>query len=146
VQLYEAAVNKTTGAAAGPIATFVAGSAAKPDIREIGIFVATGGSSIQVGLGRPAAAGVGAATGTLGQALDPNDPAATSTLASSFATTQPTAPTNFMRRIDLPNATGAGIMWVWGYNEMSVASSANLVIWQISALAVTYDIYIKFEE
>jgi hypothetical protein len=146
-QLYEAAVQKVTSAAAGPIATFVAGSAARPDIREISITLAsapTAGPS--VGIGRPAGLGSGTLTGALGQATDVNDPAGTSTLVSAFGTTQPTAPAVPMRRISLPNAIGAGVIWTWDRQDLNVAPSGNLVIWQFTALAVTYDIYIKFEE
>lgn len=146
-QLYSVGLQKVTGAAAGPIATFLAGSATRPDIREIGVFVASApATGPTVGLGRPAAAGAGAATGSLGQALDPADPAATSTWVTSFATTQPTAPTVFFNRMTMPNVIGAGMVWTFGINELAVAASGNLVLWQVSALAVTYEVYIKFEE
>ena len=146
-QLYKVALQKTTGAAAGPIYTFLAGSGTRPDIREIGIFVASApATGPTIGIGRPAAAGTGAATGSLGQALDSADPAATSTWVTSFATTQPTAPTIFFDRITLPPTIGAGFVWSFGINELAVAASANLVIWQASSLATTYEGYIKFEE
>lgn len=146
-QLYKVALQKVTGAAAGPICTFRAGSATRPDIREIGVFVASApATGPTVGLGRPAAAGAGGLTGTLGQALDPNDPAATSTWVTSFATTQPTAPTNFFDRLTLPNVIGAGYVWTFGINELAVPASGDLVLWQASALAVTYEAFIKFEE
>jgi hypothetical protein len=144
-QLYEAAVQKVTTAAAGPIATIVATAAARPDIVEIGIFAASAVAST-IGLGRPAAVGAGAATGSLGQALDPADPAAVCTLASSFATTQPTAPAVFMRRIDLAATIGAGVIWAWDRNQLCVPQSGNLVILQLSAAIVTYDVYVKWEE
>jgi hypothetical protein len=145
-QLYEAGVTKTTTAAAGPIVTLLAPSTARPDIREIGIFIAPTAAAAIVGLGRPAAVGAGAATGTLGQAMDAADPTALCTLTTSFATTQPTAPTNFFRRVDLPATVGAGLIWVWGINELSVPQSGNLVLWQISTAIVTYDVYVKWEE
>lgn len=146
-QLYSVGLQKVTGAAAGPIATFLAGSATRPDIREIGVFCASApATGPSIGLGRPAANGAGAATGTLGQALDPADPAATSTLVTSFATTQPTSPASFFTRMTLSPVIGSGFVWTFGYNELAVAASQNLVIWQISALAVTYEVYIKFEE
>lgn len=146
MQLYEVGLTKTTTAAAGPILTLLTPSTARPDIREIGIFIAPTAAAAIVGLGRPAAAGTGAATGTLGQALDAGDPAATCTLVSSFATTQPTAPTNFTRRLDLPATVGAGVIWTWPPNTFNVPISSNLVIWQISAAITTYDIYVQWEE
>jgi hypothetical protein len=144
-QLYEAGVTKTTAAAAGPIVTLLAGAASRPDIREIGIFVSSAVAAT-IGIGRPAAVGAGAATGTLGQATDQADPVSTCTLTTSFATTQPTAPTNFMRRMGLPGTIGAGIVWVWEPQAFNIPASGNLVIWQISALAVTFDLYVKWEE
>lgn len=146
MQLYEVGLSKTTTAAAGPILTLLTSSTARPDIREIGIFIAPTAAAAQIGIGRPAAAGTGTATGTLGQATDSGDPAATCTLVSSFATTQPTAPANFLRRADLPATVGAGIIWSWPPNSFNVPVSSNLVIWQISAAIVTYDIYIQWEE
>lgn len=146
-QLYEAALQKVTTAAAGPVATLLAGSAARPDVREIWITMASApATGPTLGLGRPAAAGAGAATGVLGQATDISDPAATCTLTSSFATTQPTAPTIPLRRISLPNAIGAGIGWAWDRQDLNIPASGNLVIWQYSVLAVTYDVWVKWEE
>lgn len=144
-QLYEAGVTKTTGAAAGPIATLLGPSSLRLDIREIGIFVSSAVAST-IGIGRPAAVGAGAATGTLGQALDLADGASLSTLTTSFATTQPTAPTNFMRRLSLPATVGAGVAWIWEPMALKLAASGNLVIWQISTAAVTFDLYVKWAE
>ncbi len=146
-QLYMAAVQKVTGAAAGPIATLVAASTSRPDIREIGVFVSSvPASGPTIGIGRPAAVGAGAATGALGQATEPADPAALCTLAASFATTQPTAPSVPMARLSLPPAIGAGMVWTFDPNTLAVAQSGNLVLWQFTALAVTYDVYVKWEE
>jgi hypothetical protein len=146
-QLYESGVQKVTGAAAGPIATLLTPSTSRPDIREIGVFVSSApATGPTIGIGRPAAIGVGAGTGALGQATDVGDPAGTCTLVTSFATTQPTAPTVPMRRMSLPNVIGAGIVWTWSQNELNVPISSNLVIWQFTALAVTYDVYVRWEE
>lgn len=143
---YETTVQKTTGAAAGPIATLLtAATPGRIEIREIGVFATTAVAG-EVGTGRPAAAGSGAATGNLGQATDPNDVAGTATLVTSFATTQPTAPTIAMRRIQLPAVIGAGMVWVWAPGDLVVAISSNFVVWQFSALAVTYDVYMKWCE
>jgi hypothetical protein len=143
--VYEAGTFKTTGAAAGPITTLVTTSGERAEVKEIGIFATTAVAG-EVGLGRPAAAGVGAATGTTGQATDSADVAGSAILASTFGTTQPTAPTNFMRRIQLPAVIGAGVVWAWDRGELIVPISANLTIWQISAAAVGYDTYVKWYE
>lgn len=146
-QLYEVALQKVTGAAAGPIVTLLVGATARPDLRELGIFVSSApATGPTIGVGRPAAVGAGAATGSLGQSTDVNDPAAACTLVSSFATTQPTAPAIFTRRISLPNVIGAGVVWTWEPQAFNVGPAGNLVVWQASALAVTYDVYMKWEE
>jgi hypothetical protein len=143
--LYEVGLAKTTTNAAGPIVTLVTAASPRAEIREIGVFATTAVAG-EVGLGRPAAVGVGALTGSLGQALDAADVAAASTLVTSFATTQPTAPTVPFRRIQLPGTVGAGVVWVWEPGALLVAVSANLVVWQFSAAAVGYDCYMKFVE
>lgn len=146
-QLYEGGTQKVTTAAAGPIITILSGAASRPDVREIGIFMASApATGPTIGVGRPAAVGAGAATGVLGQATDVSDPAAVTTIVTSFATTQPTAPTIPLRRMTLPAVIGAGIVWVWAPNELNIPTSGNLVVWQYSALAVTYEVYVKFEE
>lgn len=142
---YEVGLSKTTGAAAGPITTLVTASGSRAVVREIGVFATTAVAG-EIGIGRPAAAGSGTLTGTLGQALDSADVAALTTLVTSFGTSQPTAPTNFFRRCQLPAVIGAGIVWVWEPQEFVLPVSANLVIWQISTAAVTYDTYVKWAE
>lgn len=145
-QMYEAALQKVTGAAAGPIVTMLTTSTSRPDIREIGIFMSSApATGPTIGLGRPAAVGVTASGGVLGQADDAGDPAAVVSIVPTW-TTAPTAPTNYMRRITLPATIGAGVIWTWEPNMLNVPVSSNFVIYQISALAVTYDIYWKWEE
>jgi hypothetical protein len=143
--LYEVGLAKTTGAAAGPITTLVTAAGARAEIREIGVFQTTGVAG-EVGLGRPAAAGTGTLTGSLGQALDAADAASVTELVTSFGTLQPTAPTIPFRRIQLPGTVGAGVVWVWEPGALLVAVSAQLVVWQFSALAVGYDVYMKYVE
>jgi hypothetical protein len=143
-QLYEAAIQVAKSAAAGPIATLVASSTSRPDVREIGLFATTAVSGT-IGIGRPAAVGVTPTMTPLGQATDQADPAATCALVTTFGTA-PTAPSVFMRRITLPAVIGAGVVWTWEPQALNVPASGNLVIWQISTAAVTYDLYVKWEE
>jgi hypothetical protein len=142
---YEVSLQKTTGAAAGPIVTLLTGSGSRVVLRELGIFATTAVAG-EIGLGKPAANGAGTATGTLGQPIDSADVAGLTTLVTSFGTTQPTAPTNFFRRMQLPATIGAGVIWVWEPQEFVIPISSNLVVWQISAAAVTYDVYAKWAE
>ena len=123
----------------------VTASGSRAIIREIGISATTAVAG-EVGIGKPAAAGVGTLTGTLGQALDQADTAAVTELVTSFGTTQPTAPASPYRRFQLPAVIGAGIVWVWDPNTFIIPVSANLVLWQFSAVAVTYDFYVAWAE
>lgn len=150
--IYEIGLAKTTGAAAGPIVTVVPAALASgvrmPEIREIGIFNVTGVAA-EVGLGIPAAAGTGAVTGGTVQALNQLDPAGHTQLASSFGTLQPTAPANFTRRAEIQAVVGAGLIWTWAPGEWQLWSGATVnqvVIWQLSLLAVSYDVYVKVAE
>lgn len=143
--LYEVGLTKTTTAGPVPIMTILPGTP-RAEIREIGIFISANGGASEIGLGRPAAVGTGAATGSLGQALDSSDAAAGTTLVTSFATTQPTAPTVPFRRIMLPAIVGSGVVWVWGQGELIATAAAPLVVWQFTSIITTYDMYIKFVE
>ena len=142
---YEAGVAHTTGAAAGHIVTLVTASGSRAVIREIGVFATTAVAG-EISLGRPAAVGTGTVGGQLGQALDFADTAALTTLTGAFGTLQPTAPTTFFRRLQLPAVIGAGVIWSWEVGELIVPVSANLCVWQLSAAAVGYDCYVKWSE
>lgn len=149
--IYEAALAKTTGAAAAPIAVIVPGTLGagirSPEIREIGIFNVTGVAA-EVGIGVPAAAGVTATTSETFQALNQLDPAGHTTLVTVH-TTPATAPANFLRRAEIQAVVGAGLIWTWAPGEFilwSGATVSQIVIWQLSALAVGYDVYAKVVE
>jgi len=142
---YEVGLQKTTGAAAGPIVTILTASGSRAVLRELGVSATTAVAG-EIGIGKPAANGSGTATGQLGQAIDTADVASLTTLVTSFATTQPTAPTVPYRRFQLPAVIGAGIVWVWEPQEFVIPVSANFVVWQFSTAAVTYDVYAKWAE
>lgn len=145
-KVYEVSLAHTTSTAAAHIATVVTASTSRVEVREIGVFATTAAAG-EVGLGRPAAVGTGGvATTALGQAMDSADTASVTNLCTHFTTLEPTAPTVFMRRIQLPASVGAGVVWVWGQGELIVPVSANLCVWQISAVAVGYDVYVKYIE
>src|SRR5258707_5493381 len=78
--IYEAACTIASPASAAAIATIVTAASPRAEIREIGVFAATAVAG-EVGLGRPAAAGVGALTGSLVQPLDSGDVAGAAPLA-----------------------------------------------------------------
>ncbi len=146
-KIYEAGVAKTTGAAAGPIITIATGTR-RCSVLEIGVFATTAVAG-EIGIGRPGNTPAGSLTGTLVQAGEVTDEAGTTTATTSWGTTQPTAPANPMRRIQLPAVIGAGIVWTWAPGDLMVPASATanaIVVWQFSAAAVGYDVYIKVLE
>jgi hypothetical protein len=70
-------------------------------------------------------------------------------LVTAYATTQPTAPATYMRRDPLQATAGAGLILVWNPGEFILWAGAGIsapVIWQISTLAVTWDISVKVAE
>ena len=146
--VYEVGINIAgPAAAAGAIATITTAAGQQARVREIGITNLTA-TAVEVGLGIPAAVGVGALTGPVFQALDPSDVAGVTTLVNGatnrgFATSAPTAPTNFYRRFQLAAVIGAGIVWVWADNELVIPVSKQIVIWQITSVTNTFDVYVK---
>jgi hypothetical protein len=150
--VYEIAAKITTNAGAAAIGTIVTAASPRAEIREIGCFTTTAVAG-EIGLGRPAANPTGALTGGITVLPTDSADAAGATILgpnngsnTSWATTQPTAPTNFFRRVQLPGNIGAGFIWVWGQGELMVPVSSFLCVWQISVLAVTYDLYVKIIE
>lgn len=150
--IYEVSLQKTTGAAAGFIATIVPGALGAgiriPEIREIGVYNKDGANAAEIGLGIPAAAGVTGSSASTVQALNQLDPAGHTTVVPTYSTA-PTAPANPYRRAPIQAISGAGSIWVWGDGEFPLWSGATVpqvVIWQFSILAVTYDLYVKVAE
>jgi hypothetical protein len=150
--IYEGGMTKTTGAAAAPFAEIIAAAIAAgkrlPEVREIGIFNQSGVAA-EVGIGRPAAIGITPGTLTTVQAMHAADTIAGNTTIAATWGTAPTAPTTFMRRAEIQGVVGAGVIFTWQPGEFTMWSASaigTVVLWQISALAVTYDIYVKVAE
>lgn len=144
-RIYEAATNKTTGAAAAPIALISTGTR-RASILEIGVFATTAVAG-EVGIGRPANTPATPTSVTV-QASDPADEAGTTLLSNAWVTA-PTVPGTAMRRIQLPATIGAGVIWSWAPGELMVPAAslaAGIVIWQFTAAAVGYDVYVKVLE
>lgn len=148
--LFEAAVSFTSAASANvPLTTILAATspARLPEIREIGVFMSTaaaGGG--EVGIGRPAAAGITPGTSVTVDRDNPADGTSGGTKLVTTWTTAPTAPSVFKRRIQLAATIGTGVVFVWGPGEFVIPAGGNIAVWQISAVAQTYDIYAKVAE
>jgi hypothetical protein len=152
--IYELGQQKTTGASAGPVVTLIPLAltiGVQPaHLLEMGIFNVSGVAA-EIGLGTPLAAGTGGqATGATVQPVAGWLNAGDTTVALTFTTLQPTAPANFQRRAELQAVVGAGIIWTWDEGEFPLwqggAQSGQVVLWQVSSLAVTYDVYVKVSE
>lgn len=150
--IFEAGTTKTTGAAAGIIAVIqpaaLGSGVGVPEILEIGVFNQSGVAA-QIGVGIPAANGSGTLTSVTVQDIGNFGRTGATKLGTVYATTQPTAPTNFFRRADLQAVSGAGIIWTWLPGEFALwvtGTATPAIIWQISAAAVTYDLYVKVRE
>lgn len=122
------------------------GSSDRLHIREIGIFMGAATASV-FGLGRPAAIGVTPTSPVTCQAEDTGDPAGTAQTAVAWGT-KPTAPTSsiYLRRIGLPAAIGAGVIWTWPDGPgLIVPVSSSIVIYNLNTNGVA-DIYVRYEE
>jgi hypothetical protein len=150
--LYEVGWTYTSGAAAHAIGEIIPGTLAAgtriPEIRELGIFNVSGVAA-ELGMGRPAAIGVTPGTLVTDQSADSTNFIAGDTKVAASWGTAPTVPGTYMRRFELPAVVGAGVIFTWNQSEFKLWSGAaisTIVLWQISALAVTYDCYIKVAE
>jgi len=140
---YNIGVQKTTGAAAGLLCQLRSGAARDLRVWEIGVFSTTAVAG-EVGLIRPTAVGATFTSSAVGAAED-NASTAGVAVVDTAAGTAPTIGTNYMRRIQLPASIGAGVIWTFPIG-INVPISSSLALWQISAAAVTYDVYFCYEE
>lgn len=139
---YGNSVTKTTSTAAAPIATLSTGAGRDLRVFEIGITVSTAVSG-EVGIMRPANSPATPSGGQIGSALDNIAGAGVAVTGNAWATA-PTAGTG-MRRMVLPATIGAGVIWSFPQGIVLPVSSF-LVVWQYSALAVTYSVYFDYDE
>src|SRR5262245_49183233 len=107
---------------------------------ELGIFCETAPTTAPQFVLARATAGGTSTTSTLGQALDPNDAAGTSTLDSAWSSA-PTFTTSgpFLRRMALPVTAGSGIIWTWPDQPLVITTTATtfLVIANAAASGAT---------
>src|SRR4051794_10299433 len=144
---YSCAVAKASGAAAAWVAQFRTPAGRDARVWEIHAFAET---AVAGTLGLVRSASVGAVfTSTTPQTEDGNNATAAGAqcLVDTAATTAPTqAPTPvYLRRAALPATIGAGIIWQFP-DGLVVPVSSGLLVWQLSALAVTYGLTFVYEE
>ncbi len=137
---------RTSGTVSGDATWELRSGSDRLYIREIGIFLGAATASI-FGLGRPAAIGVTPTSPVTIQAMDPADPAGAAQTAVAWAT-KPTAPASsiYLRRIGLPAAIGAGVIWTFAPgSELIVPASSSIVIYNLATNGVA-DIYVVVDE
>ena len=140
---YDIGVQKVTGAAAGLLCQLRAGAGRDLRVFEIGVFAVTAVAG-EVALIRPSVVGATFTSSAVGAAED-NAATAGVAVVDTAATTAPTIGTNYMRRIQLPGSIGAGVVWTFPMG-LNVPVSLSIALWQLSALAVTYDAYWVYDE
>ena len=118
-------------------------------IREIGVFLIAA-TSTRLGLVRATAVSVTPGTTVAGQNVIPGAPVSASLLVSSWGTV-PTIAANYMRRVTLPAAIGAGVIWSWpADNPLQVGAGtaiAELCLANLVAVAPSlFDYYVTWED
>lgn len=142
---YSAAVSKASGAAAAWLVQFRTSSTKDARVWEVHAFAE---SAVAGTLGLTRSATVGATfTSTVPAAEDSSNGTAASAAVDTAATTAPTQAGTpvYFRRIQLPATIGAGVIWSFPLG-LVVPVSAGLLVWQLSAAAVTYGITIVYDE
>jgi hypothetical protein len=150
--IFEAGVTKTTGAAAGMIAAIQAAALSStvrmPEVREIGIFNQSGVAAT-VGLVWATSTGT-TPSGGVTVANSQNGGSGNTIVYPTYSTYPTIAGTPvYTRRADIQAVAGAGIIWTWLPGEWPLwggSSNYPFMIYQISALAVTFDCYVKVAE
>lgn len=129
---YDLGFRTLDGTVSAPAAEIRSTSSDKPRLLELGMFqVAAAASAMIIGLGVPAALGVGPISATKMLPEETADPAAAVLIATQWAT-KPTSPTYFYRRINA--AAGIGNGMITGFPRgLSIAVSSSLVLWNILA-------------
>lgn len=115
-------------------------------LRELGIFLAAATASTY-GLGRPNAIGVTPTSPVVGQAEDSADAAAVGATAVAWGT-RPTTPASsiYLRRISMPAAIGAGIIWTWPDGPgLIVPVNSSIALYNLATNGVV-DVYARWEE
>lgn len=149
---YELGVSKAGVNTANTVMWQLRAPTRRTRLYELGIFVEVAPTTAPQFVLARATAGGTSTTSTLGQALDPTDAAATSTLDSAWSAA-PTFNTAgpFLRRLALPITAGAGIIWTWPDQPLVITSTATtfLVIANAVATGATlgqFSVYCRFDE
>ena len=141
--IYSRADRTTNTTIANAAWSIISAATNKPKIMELGFAQVTGTAS-SYGLGRPAAAGTTPTTPA--NFMDEQDGGGPTSLTTACLawTSQPTAPTNFLRRINTPATVGAGCIFTFP-RGLAMPVSSNIVLWNITA-TVALDAWAVIDE
>lgn len=145
--IFENGAVSAAAAAAAAYCTIHTAASRTARLLEIGISEDTSvAAGSAIGLGRPANTPV-ASTSVLGQARDALSGVSLTNVDTAWSTA-PTAPTNFLRRMRLPAAIGAGVIWTFSPEDpLTLAASSWLVIWNYGGAAgAALPLYMVWDE
>lgn len=149
--MYEGAVKSASLTGPIDLCTFL-NAVSDVEIREIAwTTVACGAASTpEVGLGRPAVAGV-SSSGQFVTKGDFSNPSGQTTLqlTADWGVSTPTAPSVFLRRYAPASATTSqgvlpgGIAWTWDPEEFVLRKSEQLTLWLIAGTSTVFTVSIR---
>lgn len=143
--IYSLAQRTTVTATGAALWEIINTATNKPRVMEVGLSQVSAAAAVYA-LGRPAAKGVGATTPVAFQdEQDGNNAAGLTTAAVAWATTAPTSPTNFLRRISTPATVGAGVIWTFP-RGLAIVANVSLVIWSFNATPPLLDVWAVEDE
>lgn len=129
---YDLGFRTLDGTVSLPAAEIRSTSSDKPRLLELGMLqAAAAASALNIGIGVPAALGIGPISVTKMLAEETADPNAPCVIATQW-TTKPTIPNAFYRRVGAATGIGNGI--ILGFPRgLTIAVSSSLVLWNILA-------------
>lgn len=141
---YSAAVSKASGAAAAWLLQLRTPTTKDARVWEVHVFAET---AIAGTVGLIRALSIGATfTSTTPQAEDSSSAAALCTVDTAITTAPTIAATPvYFRRTALPASIGSGIIWQFP-RGLVVPVNSGLLVWQLSAAAVTYGVTFVYDE
>jgi hypothetical protein len=132
VARYDLGFRTLDGTVSLPAAEIRSTSSDKPRLLELGMFQASAAASaLNIGIGVPAALGIGPISPVKMLAEEYVDPASAVQIATQW-TTKPTVPTTFYRRVGAAAGVGNGLMLAFP-RGLTIAVSSSLVLWNILA-------------
>lgn len=128
--LYSISAASPAALTVAPIATIWAAAGTRLKLKEIGVFCNAATAS-GVALYRPTNTPV-ASTTAVGQAYDTADVAGGGLLGTAWSTAPTVSAALSLRRVQLPAAIGAGVIWQFDNLIIGPAGTGSLVLWNFS--------------